>query len=273
MNFKLVGTQFKGKLFRTDLAVLLVLFTICPYCIGSDTQREQYYANELSKSVEEDEVIWLTINRERFLSLYRETDTTEMKGAIILLHDLGQHPDHHPLLHSLRTELPRHQWSTLSLQMPLREQGAKLSDYEPLLPEAVQRIDSAITFLEKKKIKFLAIVGFGLGGVMASHYVAKSKLNNLQALVVAFLVKSEKKNTFPAVDQYFQKLKIPVLDIVCCEKNLSRSIKRRKIAAKENIKYQQLYLMQSRRDYRESYQGLLVQRVYGWLNRVLSPKR
>jgi hypothetical protein len=82
------------------------------------------------------QLVWLGEGKNRFASLYAETESSTNLGVVILLHDIGSHPDKDPLIYELRRKFPERNWGTLALQLPLRESGAADVDYYQLLPEA-----------------------------------------------------------------------------------------------------------------------------------------
>ncbi len=82
------------------------------------------------------QLVWLGEGKNRFASLYAETESSTNLGVVILLHDIGSYPDKDPLIYELRRKFPERNWGTLALQLPLRESGAADVDYYQLLPEA-----------------------------------------------------------------------------------------------------------------------------------------
>ena len=54
-----------------------------------------------------------------FFSIYTPHTTSSPKGAVILMHGSGAHPDWGDIIHPLRSELPDKGWATLSIQLPL----------------------------------------------------------------------------------------------------------------------------------------------------------
>src|SRR2546428_13883356 len=69
----------------------------------SDYAREKRWADEVVPSIVVGEAVWLEAPRtEKFLGIY--TEAKNAKGAIVLAHGLGVHPDH-GLIGELRTRL------------------------------------------------------------------------------------------------------------------------------------------------------------------------
>ena len=83
-----------------------------------------------------------------FLGIYTESSGggDPPKGAAILVHGIGVHPDWPQVIHPLRVGLPERGWSTLSIQMPVLPNEAQSADYLPLLDGVAPRLDAAIDF-------------------------------------------------------------------------------------------------------------------------------
>ncbi|WLQ13892.1 DUF3530 family protein [Hahella aquimaris] len=74
----------------------------------------------LAKSLPGSQVLWLNGKQgdaSAMLALYKPANVAEQQGAVMLLHDRGQHPDWPQFIHSLRNELPDEGWHTLSIAL------------------------------------------------------------------------------------------------------------------------------------------------------------
>ena len=84
----------------------------------------------------------------RFLALYAAVERG--RGAVLLAHGPGLHPDH-GITGELRMHLADRGYSTLSLQMPVLAAEDEAGDgYRALLPEAARRIAAGMAFLQEK---------------------------------------------------------------------------------------------------------------------------
>lgn len=71
----------------------------------------------LKGEVEETELTWLGADKQ-VLALWRPDTSGEPFGAVLILHDDGEHPDWPKTIHPLRTNLPQFGWATLAISMP-----------------------------------------------------------------------------------------------------------------------------------------------------------
>jgi len=83
----------------------------------------------------EREVVKFPVDGEEVPALYRPDESGEARGGVVLLHDLGAHPDLEGVIGPLRRRLPRHGWHTLSVPLPAVE-SASSSALAPLLAAA-----------------------------------------------------------------------------------------------------------------------------------------
>lgn len=244
-------------------------YCCCFSCIlwASDFQRENQFADEIKKKLQFGSAIYLNGGNNKFLALYTETESLENKGAVILLHDQGQHPDQKHLIHTIRTILPQHNWATLSLQMPIWEFGAKSNEYYALFPEASQRIQKGIDFLQNSGIKNIVLVGYGMGSLMAVHFINESKSPAVKALVTISLPVPESKIQTAQTLSFLKKINVPVLDIYGTEDipTVSGSARKRRVAARNNPNFRQFKINQAGRPFR-NHEDLLVKRIHSWLS-------
>ncbi len=233
----------------------------------SDVLREQQYVIEIIKDLRSGSAIYLGENQ--YFALYNETETTENRGTAILLHNAGQHSDSKPLIHNLRIQLPEHQWATLSLQLPVYEFGTNTNEYFELFPEAFKRIQVAVDYLQKNEVKNIALIGYGMGSLMAVYYAFESKSPAIKAIVAISLPTPETKNKFAKTLKFLEKINQPLLDIYGSADiaTISSNARKKRIAAKHNPQYRQVMINETQRPYR-NYQELMVKRVYSWLIQV-----
>jgi len=100
-----------------------------------------------------------------------ESTSESSRGAAIILHGRGLHPDWETVVKPLRTALPEQGWETLSLQMPVLAKQAKYYDYEPILAEAHPRIEAAIAWLQARGVKHIVLIAHSCGAHMAMSWV------------------------------------------------------------------------------------------------------
>lgn len=248
-------------------AVLLILPTAI---LAGDQQREQDYAASLEKNNPVGQVIWLNAAQQRFLGLFTQAERTDNTNAVIVLHDRGEHPDQLPLIHGLRTVLSRHNWTTLAIQLPLREIGAGAADYYDLFDEARDRIQAAVNYLRDNGAKNIALIGYGTGAEMAAYSLSLDP-DALLALV-AISLPLPTSNIPPAqMATFIPKIALPFLDLYA-EFDLPDVVDtalQRRMLGKDNPVYRQVKMYGQNHAYQQD-PALVIKRVYSWLDLMLN---
>lgn len=247
--------------------VWLMLWSIAVTAPASDSRREQDYALDIQRQQPGGEVVWLTAANQSFLALYTEAEKTDNSEVAIILHDQGGHPDAMPFVHRLRMTLPLHNWASLALQMPIRENGASEADYYSLFDEASARIDAAIEYLLTHGAKRIVIVGYGMGSLMAAHRLA-GKPNDVMAFVA---ISMPLLNDAATSLDLIKKVQMPFLDVYAefDPSTVTGSVRQRRMAGKDNPVYRQIRMDGEDHGYQQDY-DLLVKRVYSWLKATVS---
>jgi len=246
---------------------VLIAYSLASW--GSDELRELNYADEIHSSLSIGTEVWLKTGKNRFLSLYTETDKLGISGAILLLHAMGGHPNQGPVIRSLRTYFPHHNWTTLALQLPLMNAGEKVESYAKNFDQAQLRIQAGINYLISQGTQHIVIVGYGMGGMMATYYLANNQSSPVTALVTISLSvpNSDKKQL--QIIKFIRDIKQPFFDIYA-EFDLLDVIstaRQRRVAAKQNPDYRQVNIKTEDHFFQHD-EGLLVKRVYSWVDRV-----
>jgi hypothetical protein len=139
----------------------------------SDVAREKRWAEQVVPGLVVGDAVYLeSEGGGKFLALYAPVERA--KGAVLLAHGPGLHPDH-GITGELRVHLSDHGYSTLSLQMPVL--AAEIDDgqaYAKLFPEAARRIAAGMRFLEGKGARRIAIVSHAMGSGMTYHYLTQA---------------------------------------------------------------------------------------------------
>ena len=173
----------------------------------SNYAREKRWAEEIVPSLVVGEAVWLEAPRtEKFLGIH--TEVKNGKGAIVLAHGLGVHPDH-DLIGELRTRLADAGYTTLSIQMPILAADAPAARYPILFWEADARFAAALTYLRRKRYEKVVLVSHSLGSRMANHYVVAHPRVPLGGWVSLSISSGEftglKRTNFPVYDVYAEK--------------------------------------------------------------------
>lgn len=175
-----------------------------------DYAREQRMASEIRDTILDGEVIALNDGKQDFMAIL--TPAEQPRGAVIILHGRGYHPDWEDVAHPLRTGLAAKGWTTLSLQMPVLEKEAKYYDYVPLFANADKRIDAGIAFLKQKGIAPIVLAAHSCGAHMAMNWVGNKGDGDIAAYIGMGMgatdYQQDMVQTFP-----LDKMKVPVLDV------------------------------------------------------------
>lgn len=156
---------------RTVLTLFLSLVMMASVAGASDLDKEKRWADQIVDALIEGEAEWLEAGKVRFLAIYTEAEEPAARAALVL-HGIGVHPNWPQVIYPLRTGLPAHGWSTLSLQMPVLPNDAEAEAYAPLFEEVAPRVEAGIAFLQQKGAAQIVIVAHSLGAAMASYYLA-----------------------------------------------------------------------------------------------------
>ncbi len=241
---------------KKTLIALCMLSNMVFAQTAPDYAKEARWADQVEDGIMDGDVIWLTANNHEFMSIFTPSETDTNKAAIIV-HGLGAHADWPQVVQPLRVALTEQGFNTLSLQMPVLENGHDAVKYMSLLPQADERIKAAIDYLSSQGLKADVIVAHSLGTVMSAHY-----LNN----------GSHPFKRFVAVGmpdlaaQYLHKIRIPVLDLYGTDdiEPVLSSVNQRADAAKNNKNYQQLKVTADH--FFNEKDELLIDTVNAWLN-------
>jgi len=152
-------------------------------CRGSDLEREQRLAEQTIDAIFDGEPVMLDASEQAFLGIYTKTEIIPEKGAAIILHGRGTHPDWDQVANPLRTALPEHGWSTLSLQMPVLAKDATFYDYVPIFPEAIPRIEAGIRYLRKQGTHRIALIAHSCGVHMSMAWLRQQGDSDIDAYV------------------------------------------------------------------------------------------
>lgn len=250
--------------------VAAVLWGCLVTACAADGGREREFASDIQHQLKLGQAIWLNSASESFLGIYTEAEKTDSSNAVIIVHDMGEHPDAKPLIHCLRTSLPAHSWATLAVQMPIREIGAQAEDYYSLFDKARGRIDAAVEYLKKNGAKHIAIAGYGMGALMAAYRLG-DKPNDVMALVSISLPVPQTNATQAQSLDLIKKVQLPFLDVYA-EFDLPTTLdsaRPRRMAGKDNPVYRQIRMDGEDHGYQQDY-DLLVKRVYSWLTATVS---
>jgi len=168
--------------------------------IVPDDARESRWAEEVVPQIVVGDPVWLeTPHRARVLAIHA-APRDAAKGAVIVIHGLGVHPDW-GLIGEIRSGLVDRGFATLSVQMPVLAADAPREQYAALAPFAGERLDAALAWLRGQGYTQVAVLSHSMGATMANAWIAAHP--RIDAWVpVGMLV------------PYAARPRLPVLDVV-----------------------------------------------------------
>lgn len=136
---------------------------------GANYAREQKWHDEIVPGIVVGEPVYLEQkNGHRFLGIY--TDTADARMGIVVAHGTGVHPDA-GVVGALRQRLADRGYATLAIQMPILAVDAKPEAYAKLFPEAVERLQRAVSYVQGKGHSRVAVVSHSMGARMSHAYL------------------------------------------------------------------------------------------------------
>lgn len=245
----------------------LLLCVICPSAHASDLAKENRMKDQIIDYIMDGDAVLLKDGSHEFLSIYMEAETLSAKGAVIIVHGRGYHPNWPELVYPLRSGLPTYGWNTLSIQMPVLDNQSSFYDYLDILDEAHPRINAAVDFLKQKNIKNIILLAHSCGVHMAVDWLHKQNEVGIKGFIGIGMGSTDFGQ--PMLAPYpLDKIMIPILDIrgeddyPAVIRNAPRRLKNMKIAGQPLS--QQRVVAKSDHDFTGRGEALLVE-VSDWL--------
>ena len=183
-------------------SILLLLFILSSQgVLASDYAREKQWETEILDSLVVGDAVYLNSGEHRFLGLL--TEAQPARGAVILVHGSGIHPDW-GLIGVLRRRLVDEGYTTLAIQMPVLTPATKSEQYTQTFGDAATRLTSAVDFLKGKGHARIAIVSHSLGSRMTNYYLT----HQADAAVVTWVALG-----LPGPFVQPDKLRLPIADV------------------------------------------------------------
>ncbi len=240
---------------------------------GGD-KREQQLADRLVTRIEQGEPVRLEADGREFLALHQPVFGALPRHAVLLVHNMGGHPDWPEVVSPLRTGLPEAGWSTLSLQMPLLAPRALADDYGRTVNEAVRRIASGVGFLRRQGYACVVLAGYGFGASEALAYLAQQE--DADGLITVSVLAREFLQPSIDLPSLLARIRMPVLDIYGREDfpEVIEQAHDRRTAVKNNgtAEYEQR-VIDGADHYFTDRDRQLVDTVVAWLDATYSDRR
>lgn len=198
---------------KSKVVVTMLALVLTSHSAGaSDLAREKRMADEIVDSILDGDAVYLKSGDHEFLNIYTETDMDTPKGAVMVLHGRGYHPDWGDVVQPLRVGLAEAGWNTLSMQMPVLEKNAKYYDYVPIFSEAFPRIEAGVEYLKQQGNKNITIIAHSCSVHMVMAWIDAGQLKDINAFVGIGMGATDYKQ--PMAKPFpLEKISIPVLDV------------------------------------------------------------
>lgn len=179
---------------------------------ASDLEREQRIQNQIVDAIFDGEPMSLEADGHEFLAIHMQSEIEPKRGAAIILHGRGLHPNWETVVQPLRTALPAEGWDTLALQMPVLGKEAKYFDYVPIFEEAYPRIEAAINYLKEQGVEKIVLIAHSCGAHMAMSWINEYGDEAIDAYIGIGMGATDYKQ--PMVAPFpLEKMSVPVLDV------------------------------------------------------------
>jgi pimeloyl-ACP methyl ester carboxylesterase len=251
------------------LFALLTTSSLVPVAAtNSDTAKESRWAEQVIDGLLDGEAAWLIDDSgHEFLGILTEGDRSS-GHAVVLLHGVGVHPNWPDVIYPLREGLLAHNMATLSLQMPILENGADPREYALLISEVPGRIDAALDYLDDLGYRHFTLIGHSLGATMAVYYLSQRDTGVVTSLVVIGMGPGIAATGTENLKALEQQVKVPVLDLYGSDdlEHVLNSVELRTAAGNKGSvpKYQQTKVTGANHFF-QGYEEALVQQVVDWI--------
>ncbi len=213
-NLKLPVKQIFGWIRKLAKVVILSSVPLCGSAAAEspDYEREERLAQEAIAGLFDGEVVYLNDGSREFLSLFSVADDANLNAAFILLHGRGFHPDWPQVVGPLREKFTDEGLTTLALQMPVLEKGAKYYQYLDILPLSFPRIEAGIQFLQSKGFDWIGVIAHSCSVHMSMAWIQARGDGAIDAYVGIGMEATDYKQ--PMLEPFpLEDMTVPILDV------------------------------------------------------------
>ena len=261
-----------GNMYKTSIIFFLLLSNVLLVSADVlDREREKQVTDKLAEEVKATEILWLEANGEKFLALLNSQTNEKAHGAVIILHGMGGHADWPQMISPIRTALPEHGWTSLSIQLPVIAPENQIEDYGKTIEQATERIRAAVRLLLERKFLNIVAIGHSFGAASMLAYLEKEEKPKIIALVAVGL--HDYAFVKPSIDllSLVESCKLPVLDIYGSrdfKKVIDQAADRRLAAKKGNNRQYAQMEIEGADHYFNKLEDVLIKRIRGWLDKA-----
>jgi len=219
-----------------QLFVAIIVTLSFQSAFASNYLYEFEFSEALKKQIPDKQFVWLDTGTKRdTLSLLIKSQSPKAKGAVIILPEIGHHPDWPNVIHDLRYKLAQYGWATLSVQMPVDVNLNNKQAYEDVYQTVKDRTIAAIKYIQANSPDFIVLLGRGKSANFAIRYIAETQ--NLEqatqaAHALVFISAFDSKHL--KISDYMKSIATPMLDIYAEKdhQNVLESATARNVAAR-----------------------------------------
>lgn len=258
--------------FLNNIVFFTLLFS--GFAVNSDPldrERELQISEKLEQELKSGDIMWLNANGKKFQAILQKQTNEQAKGAVILLHGMGAHPDWPQIISPIRKALPKYGWATLSIQLPIIAAENQIEDYGKTFDDAAARIEAAIGKLHELKFRNIVAIGHSFGAASVLSYFEQADGRRIVALVAIGL--QDYAFVKPPIDilGLIENADVPILDIYGSrdyKKAIDQAADRR-LAAKKggNNDYVQMEV-EGADHYFTKLEDVLIKRIRGWMEKA-----
>lgn len=258
---------------KRQLALLLAAGTLLFSQLSladADLAREQRINDQIVDAIFDGEPMTLSTDGHDFLAIRMQSDAEQKKGAAIILHGRGLHPNWETVVQPLRVALPENGWDTLALQMPVLGKEAKYFDYVPIFPEAYPRIEAAIGYLKQQGFDNIVLIAHSCGAHMAMNWIAKNGDDAIAAYVGIGMGATDYKQ--PMVKPFpLDRMSVPILDVYGSKDYpavLRMAPERKALMDKAGNPQSSQQVIKGAEHYMNGHNDALVETISQWLDKL-----
>ena len=256
---------------RLAVALQALVFFCAPvYAEFPDYEREARLTSEAEDGIFDGDSLYLEAEGRDFLGVFTESALPETKGAVLVMHGRGFHPDWPQVANPVRVGLSEAGWATLSIQMPVLKKDATYYEYLPILDQSFPRIEAGIEYLKSQGYVWIALLAHSCSVHMSMAWIRNNGDSNFDAYIGIGMGATDYRQPmhqpFP-----LDYISVPILDVYGSEDYpavVAKAVERdAAIQLAGNPKSMQS-VVEGADHFFEDYEESLVEVISNWLDRL-----